>query len=263
MEIITRYIANVLLIRVAGRIDHTTAQAFENALLPQLDGCTGEHKKVLLEVSDIVYMSSAGLRVLMMAAKQCRQQDGDIAIAALSPLLQEVFAISRFDRVFTIFPTRPFPLPRHWCMVEHSRIMRTTDLATITIPAHLESVARGMAFVVAWVTAAGLPPRRVSAIEIAAEEVLVNICRHAGVDRTGMVEIRCMRDGTHRLRIEFIDTGRPFDMLTLPAPDLLAEVNQRPVGGLGVWLIRTLVDTVTYRREGCRNILQLAVQLPQ
>ena len=105
MEITTQHIANVLLLRVAGRIDHSTAQAFENALIPQLDGCTGEHKKVLLEVSNIVYMSSAGLRVLMMAAKQCRQQEGDIAIAALSPLLQEVFAISRFDRVFTIFPT--------------------------------------------------------------------------------------------------------------------------------------------------------------
>ena len=141
--------------------------------------------------------------------------------------------------------------------------MLTTDLATMTVPAHLESVARGMTFVVAWVTAAGLPPRRVSAIEIAVEEVLVNTCRHGAVDRAGTIEIRCMRDETQHLRIEFIDTGRPFDILTLPAPDFLADLNQRPVGGLGVWLIRTLVDTVTYRREGCRNILQLGVQLPR
>jgi anti-sigma B factor antagonist/stage II sporulation protein AA (anti-sigma F factor antagonist) len=110
MESTTQQLANVLLIRIAGRIDHTTAKAFEATLIPQLHGCTGEVKKVLLDVSGIVYMSSAGLRVLMLAAKQCQQQQGDIVIAALPPLLQEVFTISRFDRVFTIFPTVPAAL---------------------------------------------------------------------------------------------------------------------------------------------------------
>ena len=110
MESTTQQLANVVLIRIAGRIDHITAKAFEEALMPQLDGCTGEVKKVLLDVSGIVYMSSAGLRVLIMAAKQCQQQQGEIVIAALPPLLQEVFAISRFDRVFTIFPTVPAAL---------------------------------------------------------------------------------------------------------------------------------------------------------
>lgn len=105
MEYITQHIANVVLLRVTGRIDHTTAQAFEEALMPQLDGCTGEAKKVLLEVSGVDYMSSAGLRVLMMAAKQCRNQHGDIVVAALPPLLLEIFTISRFDSVFKIFPT--------------------------------------------------------------------------------------------------------------------------------------------------------------
>jgi anti-sigma B factor antagonist/stage II sporulation protein AA (anti-sigma F factor antagonist) len=105
MESTTQQLANVVLIRAAGRIDHTTAKAFEGALLPQLGGCAGEVKKVVLDVSGIVYMSSAGLRVLMMAAKQCQQQGGTLVITALPPLLQEVFAISRFDRVFTIFPT--------------------------------------------------------------------------------------------------------------------------------------------------------------
>jgi anti-sigma regulatory factor (Ser/Thr protein kinase) len=141
--------------------------------------------------------------------------------------------------------------------------MPTTALASITVPAHLGAVGQGVAFVAACATAAGLPPARVTAVEIAAEEVLVNICQHAGVGPAGTIEIRCQRDATHHLCFAFIDTGRPFNPLTLPAPDLLAEVAQRPVGGLGVVLIRTLIDTVTYRREGSRNILQLAVRLPQ
>jgi len=105
MECQAQEIANVILVRVTGRIDHTTAKAFENALLPLLDGCSGEGQKALLDLSGVVYMSSAGLRVLTLAAKQCRKQNGEIAVAALQPLLQEVFRIGRLETVFKVFRT--------------------------------------------------------------------------------------------------------------------------------------------------------------
>ncbi|HEX9145250.1 MAG TPA: STAS domain-containing protein [Candidatus Binatia bacterium] len=105
MELKTQDIANVTLIQAAGRIDHTTAKDFENRLLPQLAGCTGETKKILLDFSEVNFISSAGLRVLMIAAKQCKRQDGKIVLAALQPMIQEVFQISRFDSVFEVFPT--------------------------------------------------------------------------------------------------------------------------------------------------------------
>ena len=105
MELRTQEIANVIWMRVEGRVDHTTAKDFENGLLPQLEGCTGETKKVLLDFSGVTYMSSAGLRVLMLAAKQCQKQKGEIVIAALQPMLREVFRISRFDTIFKVFET--------------------------------------------------------------------------------------------------------------------------------------------------------------
>jgi anti-anti-sigma factor len=105
MDCRAQEIANVILVQVAGRIDHTTAQAFENALLPLLDSCSGEGKKALLDLSGVAYMSSAGLRVLTLAAKQCRKQNGEIVVAALQPLLQEVFRIGRLETVFKVFKT--------------------------------------------------------------------------------------------------------------------------------------------------------------
>ena len=105
MELQTQDIANILLMRVEGRVDHTTAQHFQDLLLPQLNGCTGEVQKALLDLSGIHYMSSAGLRVLMLAGRQCQKQQGEIVLAALSPMLQEVFRISRFDTVFKVFAT--------------------------------------------------------------------------------------------------------------------------------------------------------------
>lgn len=105
MELHTQDIANVRVIHVAGRIDHTNFAAFQAGLLPQLTECTGETQKALLDLSGIQYMSSAGLRVLMLASKQCQQQRGEMVCAALPPFLQDVFRISRFDMVFKVFTT--------------------------------------------------------------------------------------------------------------------------------------------------------------
>jgi len=105
MDCKVKEIANVSLIEVVGRIDHTTAKAFEDALAPHLANCAGEDKILLLDLSNVTFISSAGLRVLMIAAKQCRKQNGKIFLASLQPMTQEVFQISRFDTVFEIFPT--------------------------------------------------------------------------------------------------------------------------------------------------------------
>lgn len=133
-------------------------------------------------------------------------------------------------------------------------------MATITLPAQLESLAPGLAFVTQCASAEGFSSKRVAEIELAVEEVVANICQYAYLDAAGQVEIRCTRDETQQFLIEFIDTGEPFNILTLPTPDLTADLDHRPVGGLGVLFIRTLIDNVTYRRDGDRNILQLAVQ---
>ena len=105
MELQIQDIANVRLIHVEGRIDHTTVQSFQDLLLPKLTNCTGETKKALLDLSGVHYMRSAGFRVLVLAARQCRQQQGEIVLAALQPDLQEVFRIIHFDVLFKVFAT--------------------------------------------------------------------------------------------------------------------------------------------------------------
>ncbi len=106
MEIASRQIADVTLIQVKGRIDHKTATDFENALRPYLNRClAGERKKLLMDFEGVDFMTSAGLRVLMIAARTCEKEKGEIAVAALQPGIKEIFKISRFDLVLKIFPT--------------------------------------------------------------------------------------------------------------------------------------------------------------
>ena len=134
---------------------------------------------------------------------------------------------------------------------------------TITLPARLESLPCGLAMVVQGALAAGFPSKRVTEIELAVEEALANICLYAYPASSGEVEVRCTWDETRHFVIELIDTGIPFDVLARPTPDLTGDVFQRALGGLGIPLIRALMDSVTYHREGARNILRLTALLPQ
>ncbi len=106
MELTSRQIADVTLIQIQGRIDQKTAKDFENALKPHLNEClAGEYHKILMDLGGVDFMTSAGLRVLMIAARACDKQKGEIAVAALQPAIKEIFKISRFDLVLKIYPT--------------------------------------------------------------------------------------------------------------------------------------------------------------
>lgn len=100
------------------------------------------------------------------------------------------------------------------------------------------------------------------------EEVLCNVLDHGfDPDAPGQVTLRLAFDGP-LLELEFRDNGRPFDPLAQAAPDLDADIVERPVGGLGVHLIKELSQSAHYRREGMDNVLSLtlnisAEELPQ
>jgi anti-sigma regulatory factor (Ser/Thr protein kinase) len=94
---------------------------------------------------------------------------------------------------------------------------------------------------------------------IVLEELFTNVVNH-GYDSAavrGRIEVALScRDG--RVTIDFSDDGRPFDPLAEPLPDLNAPLESHPIGGLGILLLRSLVDDARYRREGSRNHLVLA-----
>jgi len=106
MEFASQKILDVTLVKIQERVDHSTAKDFQNALKPHLDQCIrGEQKKIIIDLGGVDLMTSAGLRVLMIAAKTCDKHKAEIAVAALQPGVQEIFKISRFDLILKVFPT--------------------------------------------------------------------------------------------------------------------------------------------------------------
>jgi anti-anti-sigma factor len=96
--------ADIVVLAPKGRVDHGSADTFRTAVEPWLAGCKAGGHGLVFDMAGLEYISSAGLRVLMLASKQARPTGGRIAIAALTPLVAEIFKISRFDMVF---PTHP------------------------------------------------------------------------------------------------------------------------------------------------------------
>jgi anti-anti-sigma factor len=95
----------VIVLVVDGAIDHETATAFEQAVMPSLDEAEAAGTGVVFDLSGVDYMSSVGLRVLMLAAKAAKQKSISVVVAGLQPSLAEFFQISRFDKIFTIYET--------------------------------------------------------------------------------------------------------------------------------------------------------------
>ena len=128
-----------------------------------------------------------------------------------------------------------------------------------TVAPTIDAVAHCTEFATAQAREAGFSIARVREIELVVEEVVANICRYGYGDQPGSVELCCRRLDGQKLELEFTDYGRPFDILALPEPDLSADVDQRDVGGLGVPVMRALVDQASYRREDDRNVLCVIV----
>jgi anti-sigma regulatory factor (Ser/Thr protein kinase) len=132
-------------------------------------------------------------------------------------------------------------------------------LSQLKLPADINNLREFVEFVSSCAEGQGISPGRITEIGVATEEVLVNICNYAYQDQIGDVKVSCILDDESRFIIEIEDAGIPFDVLSIGEPDLIDDIDERQVGGLGVFIIKELVEDVQYRREDNKNILKLVI----
>ncbi len=103
-----------------------------------------------------------------------------------------------------------------------------------------------------WLADAGVPMDQTARLMIAFDELLSNIVNHGG----GTIDLRISLAGPV-LVATIADDGPPFDPLARAAPDTDLGIDERAVGGLGIHLVREMMDEVSYARENGRNLLKL------
>lgn len=126
----------------------------------------------------------------------------------------------------------------------------------LTVEARTEELDRALAFVDERLDRHGCERRAKIQIDVAVEEIFVNIARYAYPKGTGRATLRVdVQDGVAALA--FIDDGVPFDPLARPDPDVTLPAEERPIGGLGIYMVKKSMDSVSYAREDGQNVLTL------
>ena len=95
--------ADALILALSGKLDATTAKTFEEKILAVIDSGT---QRLVLDLSQLEYVSSSGLRVLLLAAKRLRGTDGKIVLCALKDQIRQVFDLAGFSSILPIYGSR-------------------------------------------------------------------------------------------------------------------------------------------------------------
>src|SRR5262245_10174783 len=137
-----------------------------------------------------------------------------------------------------------------------------TRSISVTLVNQLSEVARLSRLVEAFGESEGLGPEAVFSMNLALDEVVTNVIRYAhdddGRQRPIVVRLALEQDV---LTAQVEDDGRAFNPLEAPAPDTRASIDERPIGGLGIHLVRSVMNSVEYRREDGRNVLIMKKKL--
>ena len=102
MEIQKKTENGVIIIKIDGRLDAATAPVAEGEINQALEG---DQNRLLFDLSDLEYLSSGGLRVILGAAKEIRRREGKVALAALKEYVYEIFEVSGFNAMIPIKDT--------------------------------------------------------------------------------------------------------------------------------------------------------------
>jgi serine/threonine-protein kinase RsbW len=107
-----------------------------------------------------------------------------------------------------------------------------------------------------------LPGPAINDVNIALDEVLSNIIAYGFADGEQSEILVRLGYRPGEMVVEVVDSGKPFDPLTVPAPDLGTSLAARQIGGLGIHFVRSLMDEVAYARVSGKNRLRLSKKLP-
>jgi sigma-B regulation protein RsbU (phosphoserine phosphatase) len=136
------------------------------------------------------------------------------------------------------------------------------NMKRLTIKAAVENLDRVLAFVDEQLEAAGCPMKTQMQIDVAVEEIFVNIAHYAYAPGTGNAVIGIHVDSETRTAvITFADSGIPYDPTAAEDPDVTLPAEEREVGGLGIFMVKKSMDDMRYEYKDGQNILTITKKI--
>lgn len=136
------------------------------------------------------------------------------------------------------------------------------NIEELEIEARRENLDKVLAFMDAHLERRDCPMKVQLQLDIAVEELFINIASYAYGDQTGQAVIRLQEvHDPEAIAVTFIDEGMPFDPLARPDPDVTLGAMDRSIGGLGIYMVKKSMDGMEYKYENNRNILTIRKNL--
>ena len=127
----------------------------------------------------------------------------------------------------------------------------------LVVPAEAENMQKVFDFVDQLLEAADCPPKAAMQIDVVVEEIFTNNVKYAYAPDKGDVTIRVDVSEEPAVTLTFINSGTPFDPLALEDPDITLPAEERQIGGLGILMVKKMMDEVTYEFKDGKNILRV------
>ena len=132
----------------------------------------------------------------------------------------------------------------------------------LTVPARSDQLANVLAFITLELEAHGCPPKACLKLAVVAEEIFVNIAHYAYAPDEGDATIEIAVTGDPPIAVlNFVDSGVPYNPLEKPDPNVSLSAEEREIGGLGIYMVKEIVDSIHYEYAKNRNVLTLTKAL--
>ena len=128
---------------------------------------------------------------------------------------------------------------------------------SFTIANQLAELQRAAGLIEAFALEHGLPTKAAFELHLALDEWLTNVISYGYEDGDPHTIRVCLQREPAGVALEVEDDGRPFDPLSVAPPDLDRPLEERPIGGLGIHLVRKVMDRLAYERRGDKNIFKM------
>jgi anti-sigma B factor antagonist len=110
MEIWEKSLGDVCIVGISGRMDSLNSKDIEAKMNLLIENDTA---KIIIDLADVDYISSVGLRVLLAALKKQKQKQGSIKLVSLQPFVSDIFKMTGFDKIFSIYSNQEAALERY------------------------------------------------------------------------------------------------------------------------------------------------------
>ena len=132
----------------------------------------------------------------------------------------------------------------------------------LTIEAKTENLDEVLDFVNQQVEMYNCSPKTIMQLDVAVEELFVNIAHYAYNPETGPATVQVeVLEHEQSVSVTFVDSGIPYDPLAKKDPDISLPADEREIGGLGIFMVKKSMDEIKYRYEGGKNILTIKKNL--